>query len=384
MEEFVTDDFGDLDIEETNNILSYKPKKKNNIPRVIEFVPEFKIIECQSTKASTENELSCNCKHWVKRGNCIFGEDCKFLHPRVSIQINIPEKRIGMVPRQPSGKRKRKRTKNRGRAGQFRRWLLTTFSTELLKQGTGILDIAGGQGELSFELVNLNSIQSTIIDPRGLSDFSRLIKKLEKGFFHKNQCLNKLNETAEENKAITHPDHIKLFWGPILWESVGIAAEDPCDIANYNEAYEQFRTKRESINFDKDEYLNQLYQEVDLILKRENFQEVPSATNNDTEEKYKQAEEIEYLLRNCSCIIGLHPDHATEAIVDFAIKLNKPFAIIPCCTCSKQFPNRLRPNKEKVKNYEGLIEHLLLKHEEIKIAHLEFEGKNKILYRLPS
>ena len=32
--------------------------------------------------------------------------------------------------------------------------------------GSGVLDIGGGRGDLSFELVNLNNIKATIVDPR--------------------------------------------------------------------------------------------------------------------------------------------------------------------------------------------------------------------------
>lgn len=41
------------------------------------------------------------------------------------------------------------------------------------------------------------------------------------------------------------------------------------------------------------------------------------------------------LLRDCTVLIGLHPDQATEPIVDFALRHNKPFAVVPCCV----FPN---------------------------------------------
>ena len=35
----------------------------------------------------------------------------------------------------------------------------------------------------------------------------------------------------------------------------------------------------------------------------------------------------------CSCLIGMRPDKATDAIVDIgrALALRKPFAIVPCC-----------------------------------------------------
>lgn len=52
--------------------------------------------------------------------------------------------------------------------GSFCRFLIDTFGREVLNSGTGVLDIAGGKGELSFELVNLNGIQATVVEPRAL------------------------------------------------------------------------------------------------------------------------------------------------------------------------------------------------------------------------
>ena len=46
------------------------------------------------------------------------------------------------------------------------RFLIDTFGRERLGQGSGVLDIGGGRGELSFELLNLNNIRATIVDPR--------------------------------------------------------------------------------------------------------------------------------------------------------------------------------------------------------------------------
>lgn len=48
------------------------------------------------------------------------------------------------------------------------RFLIDTFGRELLNEGSGVLDVAGGKGELSFELVNLNGINATVVEPRAL------------------------------------------------------------------------------------------------------------------------------------------------------------------------------------------------------------------------
>jgi len=37
-------------------------------------------------------------------------------------------------------------------------------------------------------------------------------------------------------------------------------------------------------------------------------------------------------------ILGLHPDEATDDIVDMALKFGKSFAVVPCCVFSTKFP----------------------------------------------
>ncbi|GIL68582.1 hypothetical protein Vafri_21834, partial [Volvox africanus] len=49
---------------------------------------------------------------------------------------------------------------------------------------------------------------------------------------------------------------------------------------------------------------------------------------------------VRKLLLGCSMVVGLHPDQATEAILDFALECGKPFALVPCCVFPRLFPNR--------------------------------------------
>ncbi len=58
-----------------------------------------------------------------------------------------------------------------------RSFLIDTFGPSILCSPTGLLDVAGGQGDLSFELVNLNSVRSTVLDPRPLN-LSKSLRKL--------------------------------------------------------------------------------------------------------------------------------------------------------------------------------------------------------------
>eukprot|EP01042_Synura_sphagnicola_P005435 gene5435-6935_t len=53
------------------------------------------------------------------------------------------------------------------------------------------------------------------------------------------------------------------------------------------------------------------------------------------------------VIRDCSIVVGMHPDQGTydasyqaaEHIIDFCLANCKPFAVVPCCVYSKQFPS---------------------------------------------
>ena len=46
------------------------------------------------------------------------------------------------------------------------------------------------------------------------------------------------------------------------------------------------------------------------------------------------------LIASCAALVGLHPDEATEHIVDIALARSKPFAVVPCCVMPHLFPPR--------------------------------------------
>ena len=92
-------------------------------------------------------------------------------------------------------------------------------------------------------------------------------------------------------------------------------------------------------------------------------------------------EKISWTLAECSVVIGLHPDGATDAIVDFALEHDKPFALLPCCVYRKQFPERRLPGGGTVKTYEELLDYLQARSDGIQRASLGFEGRDVVLYR---
>lgn len=81
-----------------------------------------------------------------------------------------------------------------------------------------------------------------------------------------------------------------------------------------------------------------------------------------------------------TAIFGLHPDQATDSIIDYALKHRIPFACIPCCIFKASFPHRSLKSGQKVSTYGGLIQYLREKDTRIRLAELPFEGRNIVLY----
>ena len=106
---------------------------------------------------------------------------------------------------------------------------------------------------------------------------------------------------------------------------------------------------------------------------------------------------------DCSLMIGMHSDGATEAIVDIAMKYRKPFMVVPCCVFPNFFKHRFIPRyvvkskqendifrgcgdiiKEKskeddmipVRSHEQFCKYLLMKDSHFTEEILPFEGRN--------
>ena len=234
------------------------------------------------------------CKFWVNSASCplrnctlkhVMGEERvlakkAWLEERAAQKL---QKAMGVAERVGDHLAVTEKVPKRLRAEVFCRWLIETFGKEVLTAGSGVLDVAGGKGEISQRLAEAN-ISSTVIDPRDCR------KGRDRGVKHILQ------------------------------------------------------------NFD-------------------------SSMWNDAS--------FEPLLRKCSCVVGMHPDQATEPIVDFAIAMNKPFAVIPCCVFPKQsvFRTNQQNDQDLVVTYEDFVSYLQSKHPDLRRHCLEFKGRNVVIYR---
>jgi hypothetical protein len=372
------------------------------------------------------------CKHWRSKGMCIFRDTCQFRHP-------AEECKGSDRLRQRHGTWARYRIYNEGRAGSLRRWLVDIFGAEYLRSGSGVLDVAGGKGELSFELGNLSDICSTVADPRPL-EISRYRKKLHYGFYHNNQVLQAYNTRPNPGSFEQHviPPHMRMFFEVSLdlqpqhthssrdldaddaqhTEPEGISASQslprlPSTLPNSLHDAELFMSEsRRAISTawtnkglvhedEEDEDSGKAVADSHSSGSNSKVGAPPAEPEGDgafsettTSGRascvFDEAEDnivLDYaeavrIVSGCSVIVGMHPDQAAEHIVEFALRNGKPFAIVPCCVYHKQFPTRKLPNGDPVKKYGELIEYLMAKHEDIKALEMDFEGKNVLLYYL--
>jgi hypothetical protein len=91
------------------------------------------------------------------------------------------------------------------------------------------------------------------------------------------------------------------------------------------------------------------------------------------------------LFKDCSLVVGLHPDQATEPILDFAVQQQLPFAVMPCCVFPRLFPHRQLQQADGsfvlVVAYDELVEYLVQRGA-AQTAVLDFEGAKTVVYRL--
>jgi hypothetical protein len=88
-------------------------------------------------------------------------------------------------------------------------------------------------------------------------------------------------------------------------------------------------------------------------------------------------------LKAASCLVGMHPDEATELIVDCGLAWGIPFAVVPCCVFATLFSERRLHGGGSVSTYEDLIAYLMEKDTRIRREFLNFHGRNQVLYFIP-
>jgi len=268
------------------------------------------------------------CKYWISNGSCSL-ESCGCDHPEGEALKALRreyweaerERRANTAnPDDPH--RTEDKKSHAQRAAVLAEWLCSVYGLDDLRQH-GVLEIAGGRGDLAFELSVKRQIPCTVVDPRCPGNIEGPVGPWSSWRLSKAQRL--------WLKA-TLPGMNGFAQGQAYVESCPLrqcCACAPNDLAAAEEKDRLFWAQ---------------------------------------------------VAGDCRVIVGLHPDQATGSVLELARAFGRPFAVVPCCTFADDFPNRRLADGRPVRTYEELVEWLRACSPATEVDFLSFHGKNLVVY----
>eukprot|EP00929_Paragymnodinium_shiwhaense_P087462 TRINITY_DN47637_c0_g2_i1.p1 TRINITY_DN47637_c0_g2~~TRINITY_DN47637_c0_g2_i1.p1 ORF type:complete len:493 (-),score=100.33 TRINITY_DN47637_c0_g2_i1:153-1577(-) len=269
------------------------------------------------------------CKFWISNKDCQ-RPNCRHAHPEGEDFVEARReyfeemKRRKVANANPEDPHSAEGKKSHGqRAAVFAEWLCKTYGEERLRE-QGVLDVAGGRGDISFELAVKRKIPCIVIDPRCPGGGEEL------------------QPARWEEMRLSKPQR---SW---LEANVpGLSGFPAC----------------------------QGYVASCPLTQCKAF-----VTKSCLDPAAAEHEAWKALVERCCVVVGLHPDQATGGVVDLALAYGKPFAVVPCCTFADDFPERQLDDRP-VRTYDDLVEWLKLRDRDVKVDFLSFMGKNLVVFK---
>lgn len=259
----------------------------------------------------------------------------------------------------------------------FREFLLKTYSSYLRPHDV-VLDIAGGKGDLSWLLTNVDGLTSIVVDPRitKCDHFSKSIAYLRA---HPDEALKRAIPNRPTHQPLASilpalegrldfipPRHFRILVDHTLLEAVrAVKRGDPEQMYVIWDHY-WIRALESGSKANTLGYQEESHGSYHQIL---------------------NSKEALDLLLSCRLVIGFHPDQATDYCIELADELGIPFTLVPCCVFPAQFPHRRLKDGTKVRDYQGLLCYLRSKAPKAFSIDLHFQetitARNIALYTLP-
>lgn len=303
----------------------------------------------------------------------------------------------------------RVRPNNETRHQRFVAFLVDTFGVEALRRGSGVLDVAGGAGGVAFELAFRWNIPCTVVDPRPM----KLSSKQRRAFDVHARDLRTIggaqSVSGEEQPSTKAGAPSLVAPPPSMSASTALAPPAPPEVGSTGSEAEGWEpggasegecTTAERGGGDDGLVCIEACPDDPEDEEERREEEVPVAP------AYSEAaaaaglvgvrlprqlvglfgdhvtSEWPRLWRECSVVVGMHPDQATEPIVDLALRAGKPFAVVPCCVFPKASPNRRTADGARVTKHEHFCRYLGEK-DPYRIQRVDLpdlEGRATVLY----
>ena len=340
------------------------------------------------------------CRHWERLGRCPAREagECAFRHDVGGGDRGSSSARLD--GRQRWGGRRRY-VRNQHKNSVFRIFLMRTYGADYVNGGGGgdggengggkrggvILDVAGGKGELSFELLNLSGAgECVVVDPRSLN-LGTVLGKWRKGLFEPRRVgvFSRWYPACEDgckDREPRRPGHMRCFFDGASFEDFARATGRE-DVDRTDDLYRRWIDRARRITWTT----KGLRHEDGTSYDKEGG---GGGGGGETEERtttettgIDDPAEARDIVRRCHLVVGLHPDQAAGDIIEFAMAMGVPYCIVPCCVYSDTFAQRKLRDGTKVRTFDHLVEWLCEKDPRAKTAILDLEGKNTVIYTLP-
>lgn len=261
----------------------------------------------------------------------------------------------------------------------FREFIHQTYGAYLKQAGgTVVLDVAGGKGDLSWLLRNVDGLDSIVVDPR-VTKSQHIVRSIQY-----------LREQPEEAKERAIPN--RLTYQPLATLLPHLEGREKFDSPRHLRllvdedlvaAIRDHKTNREDMSRWENYWTRATQRAAEaqpLGYKEETTLDGESST-------IQEASEALQTILSTKLVLGFHPDQATDPSMDLAILLGVPYCIVPCCVFPREFPHRQLVDGSRVRNYLELIQYLQNRYNP-KMDKLPFHftetSKNLVLYSLPS
>jgi hypothetical protein len=266
----------------------------------------------------------------------------------------------------------------------LREFLLETYG-DYLSVGDTVLDVAGGKGDLSWLLHNIDDFKSVVMDPRRTKD--HIEKSVAYLRMRPDECRKRadrdkctyqpiaalLPKLEEKNFDISSPAHLRIFVNQALVDAIQKV------LNKEDESLEAWTA-----------YWNRAFQETEGFV-------TPTGTNDFSIEPEVEATNaisdakaaLEKILK-AKLVVGFHPDQATDYCFLLAKLLKVPVCVVPCCTFPSEFPDRRLYHEGEeltVQRYGDLIQYILQENDDVEFTNLSFAGtetaRKIVMYTLP-